>query len=183
MYLGRSRGWLLGARNRVSSKSSRSARPLWQSTFASSTIIWRNGNRRSNGARRRARARLECRTRWSISPPPTPGPATTRRPKRPWPNCRKSIPASPCRHMWAFISATTRPSTPNRAHRRRPAQGGAAGGMKHKLKAACGSGCDARPGDGAWASRTPCSHLRHETRKPGSGCDARRLSTGRSIRA
>ena len=42
-------------------------------------------------------------TRSSNSPPPTPGPATTRRRKRPRPNCRKSIPASPCRHGRAFI--------------------------------------------------------------------------------
>jgi adenylate cyclase len=61
----------------------------------------------------KARAGLRIHRRWSISPPPTPGPATTRRPRRPWRNCRKSIPASPCRHMRACISATTRPTTPN----------------------------------------------------------------------
>ena len=75
--------------------------PFGNQRFASSTIIWRNGNRRSNGARRRARAPLGFWTRSSISPPPTPGPATTRRPRRPRRNCRKSIPASPCRHLRA----------------------------------------------------------------------------------
>ena len=55
----------------------------------------------------------EIPSHWSISPPPTPGPATTRRPRRPWRNCRKSIPASPCRNMRASTGPTTRPSTPN----------------------------------------------------------------------
>ena len=40
--------------------------PIGSSRFASSTIFWRNGNRRSNGARRRARARLTFSTRGSM---------------------------------------------------------------------------------------------------------------------
>ena len=36
-------------------------------------------------------------SRSSTSPPPTPGPATTRRPRKPQPSCRRPIPAAPCK--------------------------------------------------------------------------------------
>ena len=140
MFVGRSRGGFLRGRNRVSFKSSRSRRPpLAVLTFATSTRIWRNGNRRSNGARRRARARLRMSTARSISPPPTPGPAMIRRRKRPSRNCRRSIPASPCRH------GSTHGATIPTFHAQARASSKACAKLgcrrnEASLKAACGSG-------------------------------------------
>jgi TolB-like protein len=81
--------------------------------FATSTPISRNGNKPSNGATRQSRAGRRIGMRSSTLPRPTPGPATTRRPKRPWRDCRKPIPASPCRHGWAYTFPMIRPSTRN----------------------------------------------------------------------
>ena len=113
LYLGRSEDGFSGLETAFRLSPRDPGVPIWQFEVCVLHIFLAHGNRRSNGARRRARARLRIPTCWSCSPPPTPGLATTRRPRRPWRNCRKPIPASPCRHMRACISATTRPSTPN----------------------------------------------------------------------
>jgi adenylate cyclase len=84
--------------------------PTWQFFMCHLQPISPNGNRRSNGATSQPRATPKIFTRWSTSPPLTPGPVTTRKRKRPWPNCRKSIPASPCKPGRAFTGPTIRPS-------------------------------------------------------------------------
>ena len=86
---------------------------LWQFFIATSTPISPNGSRRSNGAASRSRAAVRSRTCSSTSPPPTPGPAMTRRRRTPSLSCRKSIPASPCRPGPGCTGATIRPSTRN----------------------------------------------------------------------
>jgi hypothetical protein len=87
--------------------------PYGGSSRATSTPISPSGNRRSNGAASRSRAVVRSRTCSSTSPPPTPGPATTRRPRKPQPNCRRSIPASRCRPGQESTGPTIRPSTRN----------------------------------------------------------------------
>ena len=88
-----------------------------------------------------ARQRLQICTRSSTSPPPTPGPATTRRRRRPSPNCRRSIPASPCRPGRASTGPTIRPSTRNtRASSRACARRGCRRGRRRRIEAPAGAG-------------------------------------------
>jgi len=66
-------------------------RRFGRAAFVTSEPIWVSGKRRSNNARRRSRPILPIMGRSPTSPPPTPGQATTRRQKKPQPNCTRAI--------------------------------------------------------------------------------------------
>ena len=79
MWLGHSENGFAGVETALRlSRAIRTCR-IGNSSCATSIPILPNGNRRSNGATSQSRATLQIFTRWSISPPPTPGPVTTRK--------------------------------------------------------------------------------------------------------
>ena len=87
------RGRLLRARNRVSSKSSRSARPLLAVPSLPPPLPFRAMGTSHRMVQQGGRGRPgELVPRSSISPRLTPGPAMIRRPKRPWLQLQKVYP-------------------------------------------------------------------------------------------
>ena len=157
---------------------------LWQFYMCHPTRISPNGRKRSTGAANRSPAEWAHSYPLVDLPPPTLGPATTRRRKRPL-----SIAETISRVHRSNLGGHPLDRRPDlqraiRAHRRGPPKGGAAGGGKKdelswpalSAMSRCPSGLEPR-------RAAPCSRPSGGRRGSGSGCDARRLSTGRSIRA
>ena len=185
LFMGRSKDGFAGveAALRLSPARYRSCR-VGSSGYATSTPISPSGKRQSNGAASRSQIMVEIRLTSSILRQPAPGQATTRKQRPPPPNCRKSIPASPCRGGPAFTGPTTRPSTRNiSGDRRRAAQSGVPEGRRRRIELAALSAMSGCPAGVEPRRAAPCSHLGIEGAEAGAGCDARRLSAGRSIRA
>ena len=82
-FLGRSEEGFSGLETAFRSVHAIRSSPRGSFRFAISTRIWRTGNKRSNGATRRVRARLRIGLRSSESQPPMRGQATTKKPRRP----------------------------------------------------------------------------------------------------
>jgi TolB-like protein/class 3 adenylate cyclase len=108
IYLGHPEEGFAGIETRVTRVC-----PGGSTTCATSIRISSIGTSRSNGATRQPPACQRCFIRTSTSPPSTPGLATTSRRRRQPPNCKNSIPASPCKPSLDGIGPTIRLSMRN----------------------------------------------------------------------